>query len=173
MTVPNLPNFGMLYGPNTNLAYNSLILQIEAQSLYLSTLICAVLRAKRHGQTLWLEPRGEVVEAYNEDVQARLATSTFADPRCTSWFKDEFGKITTNWCGSAVEYQKRTCYVDWADYNILGSAAVEVEGKGVTRWKRRVEETVVSDWMIAVGAGVGAGALVAAAGWYFWTQQKV
>lgn len=34
-TVPSLPNFGMFYGPNTNLGHNSIILTIEAQSLKL------------------------------------------------------------------------------------------------------------------------------------------
>src|SRR6202000_1462079 len=39
VTIPDLPNFGMLYGPNTNLSHNSLILVIEAQTKYLSVLI--------------------------------------------------------------------------------------------------------------------------------------
>jgi len=37
MTVPELPNFGMLYGPNTNLGHNSIILMIEAQALYITS----------------------------------------------------------------------------------------------------------------------------------------
>ena len=145
ITVPNLPNFAMLYGPNTNLSYNSLILQIEAQSLYINALISAVLGAKRKGKTLRLEPKSEVVESYNKDVQARLAKSTYADPSCTSWFKDSSGRITTNWCGSAVQYQQRTSFVDWNDFEILGTAAAEVAKRGQTRWRRVVEETQVSD----------------------------
>ena len=157
ITVENLPNFGMLYGPNTNLAHNSLILQIEAQSLYLNTLISSVIAAKRCRKNLWLEPKPKVVEAYNEEVQRRLANSTFADPNCTSWFKDEAGRITTNWCGSAVQYQERVNYVDWSDYVIEGTAAEEVERRGQTRWKRRVEETQVSDRaLIAMVAGAAA-----------------
>ena len=155
ITVENLPNFGMLYGPNTNLAHNSLILQIEAQSLYLNTLISSVIKAKRNGKTLSIEPNHEAIEAYNKDVQARLAKSTFADPNCTSWFKDEAGRITNNWCGSAVQYQKRVNCIDWSDYIIEGSAASEVRRKGQTRWKRRVEETQISDRALAAMA-VGA-----------------
>lgn len=153
ITVESLPNFGMLYGPNTNLAHNSLILQIEAQSLYLNTLISAVLQSKRQGKTLRLEPKHEIAMAYNEDVQARLARSTFADPTCSSWFKDEHGRITNNWCGSAVEYQKRTSFVDWSDYDILGSGAAQVESKGKSKWRRRVEETQISDRALGIGVG--------------------
>jgi len=152
ITVQNLPNFGMLYGPNTNLAHNSLILQIEAQSLYINTLIQAVLESKHNGKTLRLEPKQEVVERYNEEVQARLANSTFADPNCTSWFKDESGRITTNWCGSAIAYQKRTNFLDWSDFEILGTAARDVEEKGQTRWNRVVEETQISNRMAGLAS---------------------
>ena len=169
ITVENLPNFGMLYGPNTNLAYNSLILQIEAQSLYVNALIAAVLCAKRQGKTLTLEPKHEIVEAYNEEVQEKLKKSTYADPRCTSWFKDEKGRITTNWCGSAVDYQKRISYVDWGDFEILGTGAAEVEKRGQTRWGRRIEETQVSNRTL----GMGATAIVLLAGlvgWKAWNR---
>jgi len=166
ITVPSLPNFAMLYGPNTNLAYNSLILQIEAQSSYIKTLISAVLDSKRKGKTLRLEPKVEVVDRYNSEVQERLGKSTYADSSCTSWFKDEHGRITTNWCGSAIDYQERVNFVDWSDYDILGTAAVDVERKGKTRWRRRVEETQVSDRVLGVGA---AGVFLfgmAVAGWW-------
>lgn len=166
MTVPTLPNFGMLYGPNTNLAHNSLILQIEAQSLYINCLIGSVLASKRDGHTLTLQPKPNVVEGYNREVQSRLGESTFADPRCTSWFKDEKGRITTNWCGSAVDYQRRTNFVDWSDYDILDGEGNQIEKRGQTRWKRRVEETQVSDRTLAIGAGLTMLAvMVGLAGW--------
>jgi cation diffusion facilitator CzcD-associated flavoprotein CzcO len=31
ITVPNFPNFCMLYGPNTNLGHNSIIFMMESQ----------------------------------------------------------------------------------------------------------------------------------------------
>jgi len=168
MTVENFPNFGILYGPNTNLAYNSEILQIEAQSLYVTRLISAVLTQKRQGNTLRIQPKPEVVAKYNNEIQSRLSQSTFADPGCTSWFKDEHGRITTNWCGSAVEYQKRTCYLDLSDYVILGTGAKEVEERGVERWRRRVEETQVSDRMLGICAA--AAVMAAITGWVAWAH---
>ena len=140
ITVPTLPNFGMLYGPNTNLAYNSLIIQIEAQSLYLTRLIGNVLSAKRSGKTLRIEPRADVTERYNRALQGKLSGSTFADSRCSSWFKDEKGRITNNWAGSAVEYQQRVQSLDWADYEVLGTATEDVLKQGVVKWNRRKEE---------------------------------
>ena len=167
ITVDNLPNFGMLYGPNTNLAYNSEILQIEAQSLYLNRLISAVLARKRHGQTLTLQPRPEVVAKYDHEVQHQLSQSTFADPSCTSWFKDEHGRITTNWCGSAIDYQKRICYLDWSDYEILGTGAAEIEQRGQEKWRRRVEETQVSGRTCVICAA--AAMLTILTGWIAWS----
>lgn len=46
VTVADMPNFGMLYGPNTNLGHNSIVLMIEAQSRYLNAIIGKVIKAK-------------------------------------------------------------------------------------------------------------------------------
>ena len=170
IAVQNLPNFGMLYGPNTNLAYNSLIIQIEAQSLYINALIAAVLKSRRQGKTLTLKVKQDIVDAYNEEIQQNLGRSTFADPRCTSWFKDEKGRITTNWCGSAVDYQKRTSYVDWGDYEILGSGAAEIAKRGQTKWGRRVEETQVTLRTLGI-VTLGTVALAAYVGWKAWNRE--
>ena len=161
ITVEGLPNFGMLYGPNSGLAHNSLILQIEAQSLYINSLIAPVLAARRRGQSLSLEPKPCVMKAYNTDLQRRLASSTFAHPGCTSWFKDEQGRITNNWSGSAIEYQKRVNFVDWSDFLVGGSGKALIDSipGGVTRWNRCVEETQVSD---AVLLGMAAASLTLA-----------
>ena len=160
ITVQELPNFAMLYGPNTNLAYNSLILPIEAQSLYINALISAVRGSKAQGKTLWLKPRPQVVREYNEHIQKRLAVSTFADSSCTSWFKNEAGKITNNWCDSAIAYQKRTCFVDWSDFELSGTAAPEIQKLGVTRWKRVVEETTVSGTVLGLVGLVAIGSCI-------------
>ena len=163
ITVEDLPNFGMLYGPNSNLAHNSLILQIEAQSKYINALIDPVLQARRRNQTLRLETKPHVIKSYNIDLQSRLATSTFADTSCTSWFKDEYGRITNNWCGSAIEYATRVSYINWSDFLVEGSGRYVIDGipGGVTRWKRVVEETQYSDrLLVTVFIGFVAGLVV-------------
>ena len=168
ITVDNLPNFGMLYGPNTNLTYNSLILPIEAQSKYINALISSVLQAKRQGKSLSIQPKQQVVEDYNKEVQARLANSTFANPNCTSWFKNEAGLITNNWCASAIAYQERTCFVDWTDFDLRGTAAADVYKKGKTKWKRVVEETQISNGAIGLACLTAIG--VSLAGYAFYKK---
>lgn len=69
MAVEKLVDFGMLYGLNTNVAYNSLIMRIEAYPLYVSHVVPALLDADCCGKTFRLEPKYDTVEAYNQDIQ--------------------------------------------------------------------------------------------------------
>jgi cation diffusion facilitator CzcD-associated flavoprotein CzcO len=106
VSIESLPNFGMLYGPNTNLGHNSIILMIEAQSRYINALIKQVVNARAVGGSLTIQVKKEVFEAFNERTQAKLQGSSFADPACSSWYKNAEGVITNNWSGNVVEYQK-------------------------------------------------------------------
>ena len=148
VTVPDLPNFGMLYGPNTNLSHNSLILVIEAQTKYISVLIDKVLQARRESQSLALCPLEEKTLSYWHDVQLALQKTSFADPNCNSWWKRDDGVITNNWAGTAIDYQNNLSTVDWADYYAFGSLSGEIDvlGRGgkVTKIRRVVEETRLS-----------------------------
>ncbi|UPL03035.1 hypothetical protein LCI18_013969 [Fusarium solani-melongenae] len=82
--VGDLPNFAMLYGPNTNLSHNSIILMIEAQSRYIATLIAEVSRARASGRQLVLEPKAQKVTEYNARIQASLAATNYSDSSCNS-----------------------------------------------------------------------------------------
>lgn len=168
-TVPLLPNFGMFYGPNTNLGHNSIILMIEAQSRYLNTLVAAVLDARNRGRRMGLMPRSDRTEAFNERIQAILKESSFADPNCASWYKNKEGRITNNWSGTVVEYQEMLAKVDWEDFETTGgsgegavsaSKVVFGSGKQETKIGRVREETVVSNTVLALGtlSAVAAGA---------------
>jgi cation diffusion facilitator CzcD-associated flavoprotein CzcO len=106
ISVESLPNFAMLYGSNTNLGHNSIILMIEAQSRYINTLIDPVLRPRAKDGSLCLQPEPQRIASYNADVQERLGKTAFADPGCNSWYKNDKGIITNNWYGTVVEYQK-------------------------------------------------------------------
>lgn len=161
VTVPSLPNFGMLYGPNTNLGHNSIIVMIEAQSRYLSTLIGAILDARQQRKTLTLTPNDQVTEKYNEWLQEILNNSSFADPNCNSWYKNAEGRITNNWSGNAIDYQKLMSEVKWNDYDIEGDGEALVRRKGrVTRLGRVVEETQVPDTLLMGLSALGAAAVV-------------
>ncbi|GME64216.1 Flavin-containing monooxygenase-like protein [Neofusicoccum parvum] len=151
VVVEDLPNFGMFYGPNTNLGHNSIVLMIEAQSRYLNALVGKVLEARRKGERLALLPRPDVVRAYNEELQEVLGKSSFADPKCQSWYKNEDGKITNNWSNTVVDYQHKMEKVNWGDFIAEGDGAEVVKEK-VTRVGRVVEETWVSNTTLALSA---------------------
>ncbi|KAH6008253.1 hypothetical protein HBI83_179980 [Parastagonospora nodorum] len=167
-TIPSLPNFGMFYGPNTNLGHNSIILMIEAQSRYLNTLVSAVLDARNRGQRIGLTPRSDRTDAFNQQIQEILQNSSFADPKCGSWYKNKDGKITNNWSGTVVEYQEMLSKVDWEDFETTvgeregerASRVVFGTGRQETKIGRVREETVVSNTVLALGtlSAVAAGA---------------
>lgn len=163
-TVEDLPNFGIFYGPNTNLGHNSIILMIEAQSRYLNALVSAILDAKKRGGKLALKPKAEVVKAYNDRIQAILNKTSFADPSCNSWYKNSDGKITNNWSGTVIEYQDMLSKLDWKDYEASGNGSNIVWNKGKTNLGRVHEETTISNTTIALsvlGAAAVTGGLVA------------
>ncbi|CAI6100739.1 unnamed protein product [Clonostachys chloroleuca] len=161
MTVESLPNFGILYGPNTNLGHNSIILMIEAQTRYLLTVVKEVLKAAQRGQGLAITPRLNRLREWNTQLQKDLDKTTFADPLCSSWYKNKDGHITNNWGGTVVEYQKLLSKVDWSDFELeqadrdpssLPSGAVAIG--------RVVEESLVGQQAMIGGVAVGALAAV-------------
>ncbi|KAL3464966.1 hypothetical protein BJX64DRAFT_275383 [Aspergillus heterothallicus] len=152
VTVEDLPNFGMFYGPNTNLGHNSIILMIEAQSRYLNALVGEVLRARAKGRSLAIRPDPDVLRRYNSELQEVLAKSSFADSKCSSWYKTEEGKITNNWSGTVVDYQRNLSQVRWSDYVVEGSAKHVVQPRKVTHLGRVREESYMSNSSLVLTA---------------------
>lgn len=148
-------------GPNTNLGHNSIILMIEAQALYINALIKQTRIARQKGRNLRIEVKPRVAKEYNDEIQARLRESAFADPKCNSWYKNEAGVITNNWSDNVIAYQKRTSTIHWDDFDITGTGADEVKTEGKTSWPRVVEETQISNAVILTGLVTAAGALAA------------
>ena len=207
--VPSLPNFGMyvprpfpsfshllhptipgihlhtdvhrrFYGPNTNLGHNSIILMIEAQSRYLSTLVSAVLHARTQNNPIGLMPTSPRTAAFNAQIQSILQTSSFADPNCGSWYKNKEGRITNNWSGTVIEYQELLSKVDWGDFEtteggkgaVKESASKVVFGGGTQETKigRVHEETRVSNAAIVLGV---VRTVLAGAAWYAGVGRRV
>jgi len=108
--VPGFPNFGLVYGPNTNLGGSSIINMMESQSGYIRQLVEQV----RDGGSIAVRP--EVDERFDGDVQRRLEDSVWGG--CASWYRDVGGRVTTNWPGTVTEYRQRTARVDPEDFEI-------------------------------------------------------
>lgn len=157
--VASMPNFSMVYGPNTNLGHNSVIFMIEAQVQYIVALIKAVLKSKQAstttGQTLKITPKAERIESYNDQLQKALSTTSFAHPDCSSWYKNEDGLITNNWPRAVVEYLKLLSKIDWDDFDMSGKGSTDFRS---TTYLGRVREESMINYT-AVGTVAGAAAV--------------
>jgi cation diffusion facilitator CzcD-associated flavoprotein CzcO len=106
------PNLFMLYGPNTNLGHNSITFMLERQSEYIAQ---AMVEMRKRGLRM-IEPSRAAQDRYNREIQAALAKTTWADPVCSSWYKNAAGRITQNWSSHTRDYAAATKVVDFDDY---------------------------------------------------------
>ena len=120
VNVEQLPNFAMLYGPNTNLSHISVLLMIEAQARYISMMVSAVHRALRKGYQLAITPKPQAVKRAYDRLQEKLRMTVFADPSCTSWYKNGDNVVTNSWPGTAAQYQEELSVIQWDDYEVIG-----------------------------------------------------
>jgi cation diffusion facilitator CzcD-associated flavoprotein CzcO len=103
LCVAGFPNLFMLYGPNTNLGHNSILIMIEAQVHYI--LSCLDELDARGAAALDVSP--DAMAAFNAEVQAAM-TGLVWESSCHSWYKNEAGKVTNNWPWSTIQYWLRT-----------------------------------------------------------------
>jgi cation diffusion facilitator CzcD-associated flavoprotein CzcO len=110
IAVPGFPNLFLIYGPNTNTSGGSIILYEEAQARYIRQALELARRAP-------IEVREDVEAASDREVQARFKGTAWT--RCDSWYRDDDGRIVTNWPGYMREYVERTKALDATDYRFL------------------------------------------------------
>lgn len=112
ITVSGFPNLFLLYGPNTNLAHNSIIVMLEAQARYI---VRCILRLARDGGSMTVRP--EPYERFVREMDRRFDGSVWDG--CTSWYQSATGRRhANNWPGSTLEYRLRVRRPRWADYEI-------------------------------------------------------
>ncbi|MQA60272.1 MAG: NAD(P)-binding protein [Actinophytocola sp.] len=112
MTVPGFPNLFLMYGPNTNLGVGSIIYMLESQARYITQ---AVRHLTETGPAV-LDVKPEVARAYDEKLQARLDRSVWT--LCSSWYRNESGRITNNWPGTVSSYRLATRTLARPDYEL-------------------------------------------------------
>jgi cation diffusion facilitator CzcD-associated flavoprotein CzcO len=115
VTVSGFPNLFMLYGPNTNLGHNSILVMIEAQVGYV---IDAIRRMDARGVRR-IDVKRAVMEDYNRWLQRDLAKSVWAADK-QSWYKLADGTITNNWPHSTMRYRRLLRSADLGDYDTGG-----------------------------------------------------
>ncbi len=113
ITVPNFPNFFMLYGPNTNIVVNgSIIYFSECEVEY----ILGCLRVLLEGKHRTMECRREVHDAYNERIDAANRLMAWGVAEVNTWYRNEKGRSAQNWPFSLLDYWRQTKEPDPADY---------------------------------------------------------
>ena len=110
ITHTGFPNFYLMYGPNTNLGHNSIILMIESQTSY----ILSALEALSKRKARWADVTPQAHKKYNEWLQQRMKDKIWASVE-KSWYKTG-EKVTNNWVGSTQEYWWRTRKFDPQNY---------------------------------------------------------
>jgi cation diffusion facilitator CzcD-associated flavoprotein CzcO len=114
ITVSRFPNLFVLYGPNTNLGHNSITFMIERQVEY----AVKALSAMRDRGLAAIEPTDAAQDRFHAELRTALAKTTWADPGCRSWYKNERGEITQNWGSHTRDYAEATRDVRWEDYAV-------------------------------------------------------
>ncbi len=99
--VAGFPNLFLLYGPNSNLGHNSIILMLESQFAWITQAISRVVPGGS------VEVRPEVQRTFNAWLQRRLGGTVFAGG-CTSWYITAAGRNTQNWPGTTLDFRRRT-----------------------------------------------------------------
>src|ERR1700692_2801401 len=85
----------MLYGPNTNLAHNSIVFMIESQIRH----VMACLARLGSDGVCSIEVKKHIQQHFNARIQQRLQNSIWSEG-CTSWYLTAAGK--TRQTGRAI-----------------------------------------------------------------------
>ncbi|MFD9661278.1 flavin-containing monooxygenase [Rhodococcus sp. NPDC059968] len=113
-TVAGFPNAFVLLGPALGTGHTSAFMILEAQLEYL---IQAVTSARSNGWTR-MEPRREVQDAFNAQVQEALATTVYNAGGCQSYFLDVNGRNSFNWPWSTDRMRQRLGRFDESAYDV-------------------------------------------------------
>jgi 4-hydroxyacetophenone monooxygenase len=113
ITVPDYPNFFILFGPQTNLGHGgSAIFHSECQIRYAMEGIREMIEAGAKS----IECRKAPFDAYNVKVDAALAKMVWSHRGMTNWYKNSKGRVATNSPWRLVDYRNMTEHIDPADY---------------------------------------------------------
>lgn len=111
MAVPGVPNFFMLYGPNTNVGSNSVIFMLEAQAHY----IVRALRYMRRHRKSYVAVAPEAMAEFLAKID-RWMQGTVWTTRCSNYFRTASGRVVTQWPRSARVFWAMTRRFQPGDY---------------------------------------------------------
>ncbi len=65
--------------------------------------------------------RPEVEAASDRELQSRFAGTAWT--QCDSWYRDEHGRVVTNWPGYMRDYEERVRVLDPSEYEFVQTPA--------------------------------------------------
>ncbi|OHU79369.1 MULTISPECIES: flavin-containing monooxygenase [Mycobacteroides] len=116
VAVSGYPNLFLTFGPNSGPGHSSALVYMEAQINYITDAIAAVVNNGWKS----VEPRPEIQESYNQDIQRRLQSTTW-NSGCQSWYLTDDGFNATMFPGFATQYVNQLKRFDLQDYKITVS----------------------------------------------------
>jgi cation diffusion facilitator CzcD-associated flavoprotein CzcO len=117
ITVAGFPSMFLIYGPNTNTSGGSIIFYEETQARY----VRQALEQVRARQAAAIDVRPEVEAASDRQLQARFAGTAWT--MCDSWYRDDSGRIITNWPGYMHDYEAALRELDPAEFEFIPAPA--------------------------------------------------
>ena len=114
VTIPEFPNFFIVYGPGTHLAHGgSLIFQSELQMRYVDQLLERLAEGNVHS----LEPTAEAADAWHQQTQTKIRQMVWSHPAVKhSYFKNADGEIHTVSPWRLNEYWAAVRAPDWSQF---------------------------------------------------------
>ncbi|WP_222844266.1 AMP-binding protein [Aldersonia kunmingensis] len=112
MTVPDFPNFFMLFGPNTNSITNTIVFLLERQAAY----IRQALEHREDTGLQWLSVSHATNSAFQKWLDEKMHQTVFTDG-CPGWYTNENGKVTAMWPASHLAYARATARFAPAEFD--------------------------------------------------------
>jgi len=120
-TVAGFPNLFLMTGPNTGLGHSSMVYMIESQVAH----VVKALRAMKDRGAATIEVRREVMERFNDEIDARMEKTVW-NTGCASWYIDATGRNATLWPDWTWQFRRRLADFD-ADEFVFEPAVRERE----------------------------------------------
>jgi cation diffusion facilitator CzcD-associated flavoprotein CzcO len=113
VSVPDIPNMFLLYGPNTNGGTGSVIYTIEAAVEH----VIGALGQLERADAQRIELRRETANAFDRELRAALS-GTVWHTGCTNWYVDENGNDPSQWPWLWSTYRRRAAQTEPGAYEV-------------------------------------------------------